>query len=183
MRFQTARADIIRAINQRWLLKTWNERRHGRILPAWQDLRGREFAAMSDSLCFLDVVRESGNVRFLMRYHSAWLGEVYGFDCHNQYLDEMQSGRLQGPLVAAYHHVVATCAPVFASVDVSDCNGRLVHCERLLLPFGRDAGIVDRILGSIEMVSLEGAFEHRNLMMQPTPSSFAVYATIQSGEL
>lgn len=179
MQFQTARPDIIRAVNQRWLLKTWNERRNGRALPTWQDLQGREFAAMSNNLCFLDVVRDAGNVRFLMRFHSAWLGEVYGFDCHNQYLDEMPSGRFQDSLIATYQHVTATGVPVYASADISDRDGRLVHYERLLLPFGRDMQTVDRILASLEMISPDGAFEHRNLMMQPTPSSFAVCAAIR----
>jgi len=181
MQFQSARPDVIRAINQRWLLKTWNERRGEQALPTWQALEGREYAAMSRHLCFFDVVGKSGNVRFLMRHHSAWLGEVYGFDCHNQYLDEMQSGRFQGALIATYQHVVATRAPVYASVDIADREGRLVHYERLLLPFGQDGETVDRILASLEMVSPDGAFEHRNLVTtNARPASFALYATIQS---
>ena len=180
MQFQSARPDVIRAINQRWLLKTWNERRGARALPTWHALKGREFTGMARNLCFLDVVRDAGNVRFLMRFHSAWLGEVYGFDCHNQYLDEMRSGQFQNALIATYRHVVATRSPVYASADIMDNAGRLVHYERLLLPFGQDGETVDRILASLEMVSPEGAFEHRNLVSASArPSAFAVYATIQ----
>jgi hypothetical protein len=40
---------------------------------------------------------------------------------------------------------------------------------------------VDRILGSLEMVSPEGTFDHRNLTVaNKPPSSFAVCAAIQS---
>jgi hypothetical protein len=181
MQFRKARPDIVRSISQRWLLKNWMERRGGRPLPAWQVPEGREYAGMLRHLCFFDVIRETGTVRFLMRSHSAWLGEVYGFDCHNQYLDEMQSGRFQGALIETYRHVVATRGPVYASVDIADQNGRLVHYERLLLPFGQDGETVDRVLASLEMVSPEGAFEHRNLVTaNARPSSFALYATIQS---
>jgi hypothetical protein len=180
MQFQLARSDVIRAINQRWLLKTWNERRGGRPLPSWLDLSGRDLAGMSQYLCYLDVVRDNGNLRFLMRHHSDWLGEVYGFDCHNQYLDQMQSGPFQDAMIATYRHVEATRSPVYASADITDGGGRLVHYERLLLPFGHDGETVDRILGSLEMISPDGPFEHRNLMVaNKPPSSFAVSATIQ----
>jgi hypothetical protein len=183
MQFQSARPTIIRAINQRWLLKTWHERRGGRALPTWQQLEGREFAGMSKNLCFMDVVNDAGNMRFLMRHHSAWLGEVYGYDCHNQYLDEMLSGPLQDALLATYRHVAAKRAPVFASVDITDREGRQVTYERLLLPFGRDGSTVERILASLEMVSLDGAFDHRDLMTsRHVPSSFTVYAAIQPPE-
>ena len=181
MQFQSARPEIVRAINQRWLLKTWDERRAGHALPSWQKLEGREFAGMMKSLCFSDVVREAGNVRFLMRFHSAWLGELYGFDCHNQYLDEIPSGAFQDALLATYRHVAKTGLPVFTAVEMQDHGGRPVIYERLLLPFRLDGSTVERILASLEMVSLDGAFEHRNLMRSAdTPSSFAVYATIQT---
>jgi hypothetical protein len=181
MHFRATRPDIVRSVSQRWLLKNWMERRGGRPLPTWQEPQGREYAGMSRHLCFFDVVREAGKVRFLMRSHSAWLGEVYGFDCHNQYLDEMQSGRFQGALIETYRHVVASRGPVYASVDIADRDGRLVHYERLLLPFGQDRETVDRVLASLEMVSPEGAFEHRHLVTASAPSSsFAICATIQS---
>jgi hypothetical protein len=181
MHFVTAPPDTVRAINQRWLLKFWNECRNGHTLPTWRDLQGREFAAISHGLCFVDVVRRDGTMRFLMRYHSAWLGELYGFDCHNQFLDEMPSGQFQDAVLATYRHVVAARAPVYASVDITDGGGRLVHYERLLLPFGRDGTTVDRILASLEMVSPDGAFQHRDLISSRSQSaSFSTYATIRS---
>jgi hypothetical protein len=180
MHFQTARADVIRAIGQCWLAKTWNERRGRRALPTWQNLEGREFASISRHLCFLDVVGDPAAPRFLMRHHSDWLREVYGFDCHGKYLDEMPSGQFQNALIATYRHAVTTRKPVYASVDLLDRSQTLVHYERLLLPFGQDGETVDRILASLEMVSPDGAFDHRNLMAGSTrPSSFAVYASIQ----
>jgi hypothetical protein len=104
---------------------------------------------------------------------------VYGFDCHDKFLDQMRSGQFQDALLGMYQQVVATRTPVFASVDITDREGRIVHYERLLLPFGRDRDTVDRILTSLEMVSPDGAFDHRNLMaVAKTPSSFAVCATI-----
>jgi hypothetical protein len=50
----------------------------------------------------------------------------------------------------------------------------------LLLPFGRDGAAVDRILASLETVSPEGAFEHRDILKSAKkPPAFALCTTIQ----
>ena len=180
MQFQSARPEIIQAINQRWLFKNWNESRGTRPLPTWQGLESREFASMSQNLAFADVVGADGDMRFFMRYHGARIGEAYGSDCQGKYLDEVLPFGFHNAALATYRHAAATRLPVFTSVNVPDADGRVVVYERLLLPFGRDGKTVDRILASLEMISMEGAFDHRNLMASTqTPSSFAVCASIQ----
>jgi len=181
MQFQAARPDIIRAINQRWLFKHWSESRNGRTLPAWQDLEGREFASMSANLSFTDVVASDGRPRFLIRYHGSRIGEAYGSNCHGKYLDEILPATFREAALATYWQVVESKQPVYTAVDTPDSDGRVVHYERLLLPFGRDGINVDRILASLEMVSPDGAFQAHNLMTSDRmPSNFAVCASIQS---
>jgi hypothetical protein len=179
MHFQAARPDVIRAINQRWLLKYWEEARGGERLPPWRELKDRAFGAMSANLSFTDVVGSNGDMRFLIRYHGSRIGEAYGSDCHGRHLDEILPAAFRDAALATYRHVVTTAQPVYTSVDVSDSDGRLVYYERLLLPFGRDRTHVDRILASLELVSPDGAFNRRNLMTSTTPSAFKVCATIQ----
>jgi hypothetical protein len=180
MQFQTARPDIIRAINQRWLFKYWNQSRGAKALPAWQDLDGREFAAMSANLSFTDVVKTADRPRFLIRYHGSRIGEAYGSDCHGKHLDEILPATFRDAALATYWHVVAARQPVYSAADTHDKEGRLVHYERLLLPFGRNGADVDRILASLEMVSPDGAFEARNLMTSgKTPSRFELCVAIE----
>ena len=180
MQFQSARPDVIRAINQRWLFKHWNDTRGARTLPAWQELEGRAFAAMSANLSFTDVVAADGRPRFLIRYHGSRIGEAYGANCHGKYLDEILPATFRDAALATYWQVVEGRQPVYTAVDTHDSDGRVVHYERLLLPFGRDGANVDRILASLEMVSPDGAFQARTLMKSgKTPSGFAVCATIQ----
>jgi hypothetical protein len=62
-----------------------------------------------------------------------------------------------------------------------DRAGRIVHFERLLLPFGQDGTAVDRVLASIEAVSPEGAFDSRDLMTaSASPPAYAFCAVIDT---
>jgi hypothetical protein len=179
MQFQSARPDVIRAINQCWLFKHWNESRGPRTLPKWRALESRELTAMSPNLSYTDVVGTDGGARFLIRYHGSRIGEAYGSDCHGKYLDEILPAAFREAALATYRQVVETRHPVYTTVETPDRDGRVVHYERLLLPFGHDGANVDRILASLEMVSPDGAFHASNLMTSgTTPSSYAVCATI-----
>src|SRR5262245_48891709 len=52
-----------------------------------------------------------------------------------------------------YRHGVATRLPVYTVSDMRDRTGRIVHYERLLLPFATEGFEVNRILASLETVS------------------------------
>ena len=79
-----------------------------------------------------------------------------------------------------YRQVVGSGRPVYTIHDVTDRNGRIVHYERLLLPFARDGENVDRILASFEFISPDGAFDNRDLMAaQTTPPALRLSATIE----
>lgn len=183
LQFQAARPDIIRAINQCWLLNYWKQARGDRRLPPWQEMEGRGFAGMISNLSLLDVSGSNGDTRFRVRFHGARVGEAYGStDCQGRYLDEILAPATRDAGLATYRHVVATGQPVYTSADITDIDGHLVHFERLLLPFSEDGETVNRILASLEMISPDGAFTARDLMVSPrAPKSYAVYATIAAG--
>ena len=65
---------------------------------------------------------------------------------------------------------------------MTDRNGRLVHYERLLLPFAADGHSVDRILASYEFICVDGAFDGRELMQtQSAPPTLRLSATDRAG--
>jgi hypothetical protein len=182
MEFVESRPDVVRSVNQRWLLNYWNRIRAGSILPTWQGLETEELMRMSESLSFSDVLAANGNIRYLIRFHGQKIAETYGSNCRGKFLDEILPPALRDAALATYRHVVATRRPVYTVADTSDRAGRLVHYERLLLPFGRDGATVDRILISLETVSPEGTFDNRGLMRQPTLQPvFTLYASIDHG--
>jgi hypothetical protein len=183
MEFIRSRPDVVRSSHQRWLLNFWNETRGVDALPVWPGLQADGLQAMSADLSCSEVVRSDGGVRFLIRFHGTRIAETYGAACMGKFLDEVLPPSYRAAGLLAYHELLAAAVPVYTVADMRNREGRIVHYERLLLPFrgnvdGDGAG-VERILASLEMVSPEGAFEHRDLMRAPPkPPAFALCTTI-----
>ena len=149
MKFAVARPDVVRAINQRWLLKFWKQHLGDHNVPQWQAIEAANLSAMSANLSLLDVNGNDGNARFQFRYQGATVAQIHGSgDCRGKYLDDLMPEARHTEGLAPYHQVVHSGRPVYTIHDVNDRNGRLVHYERLLLPFAADGRTVDRILGS-----------------------------------
>ena len=175
--------DIVRSISQLWLLKSWMRLRGSRQLPPWDGLTGDELAGMSDNLAFADVLNQDDTVRFLIRFAGVRIAEFVGVGCDGQgrFLDEALPAAYRDAALSTYREAVAAREPVYTIADVRDRAGRIVHFERLLLPFGRDGTAVDRILASIEAVSPEGGFDGRHLVTAPSaPPAFAFCAIIDT---
>lgn len=165
MQFPVARADVIRAVGQRWLLKFWTDHLHGCRIPQWQSVDAAELEPLSANLSLVDLAGAGSATRFMIRFHGATVGAVHGSDdCTGRYLDEIIPPSRLDESLAAYRKAAASGMPVYTIHDVTDASGRLVHSERLLLPFAYDGECVDRILVSFEFVSLDGAFDDRALL-------------------
>ena len=57
MEFEASRPDVVRAVNQRWLLKVWTRHLDGQRVPRWQAVEAERLAGVQENLSFLDVVR------------------------------------------------------------------------------------------------------------------------------
>jgi hypothetical protein len=78
-----------------------------------------------------------------------------------------------------YREAISGQHPVYNVVDTRDPDGRLVHMERLLLPFSRNGNTAEHVLSSIETVSLDGKFDQHGLAKSPYLSnSCALVAVI-----
>ncbi len=180
MQFMRSRPDVVRSINQRWLLGYWDRLRDKRLLPRWQGFEAEELAAMAESLSFLDVIGSDGNARFLIRYHGNRISEAYGAVCQGKFLDEILPPQYREAALSTYHRLLVTNLPVYTIADTRDRSERIVHYERLLLPFSRDGVAIDRVLASLETVSPEGAFDHRDILNSASkPPAFALCTTIE----
>ncbi len=168
MHFTLARPDAVRAINQRWLLKFWMRHLDGARVPRWQAVAPEELASIADSLSLLSV---SGGqpLRFQIRYHGRMVAKVYGgIDYRGRHLDEVIQPERRETALAPYVHAVRTGAPVYTIQDVNDAAGRVIHFERLLLPFAHDGETVDRVLSALEFVCADGNFDAQALLSAPT---------------
>jgi hypothetical protein len=178
MQFISSRPDVVRSVSQCWLLSYWNRLRGTGKLPKWQGFEPEELAAMAESLAFQDVIGRDGDARFLIRFNGRRISEAFGAVGHGKYLDEVLPPQYRDVALSTYHQVLATNLPVYTVADMRDRDERIVHYERLLLPFSRDGVAIDRILASLETVSPEGAFDNCEIMVSKPPT-FALCTTIQ----
>jgi hypothetical protein len=178
--------DIVRSAGQLWLLKRWMGTRGSRRLPAIESMSADQPAGISDNLLLTDVASRDGVTRFLIRSGGRNVTEFFGVDCptsgQGRFLDEVLPPAYRDAALATFREAVAAREPVYTVADLRDRAGRIVHVERLLLPFGRDGTAVDGIVASIEAISPEGSFEGRHLMTAPSmPPAFAFCAIIDTG--
>lgn len=180
MDFMSSRPDIIRSSSQSRLLSYWDRLRGANALPKWEGFEAEELTAMAESLSIQDVIGTDGSARFLIRFHGKRIAEAYGSFCQGKHLDEVLPPLYRDAALATYHRVLKTKLPVYTIADTRDRDGRIVHYERLLLPFSHDGVAIDRILASLETVSPEGAFDNRDVLKSTLkPPAFALCATIQ----
>ena len=181
MQFTVARPDVVRAINQRWLLKSWNRHKGAHRIPLWQALIAEDLSRVAAYLSILKVCGRDDAPRFQVRFHGTAIAQAYGSpDCTGMHLDEIVPTAGQAKHLAPYRRALHSGHPVYTIHDVTDRNGRLVHYERLLLPYGRDGERVDHILATFEFVSPEGAFDCQALMKSPkTAPVLRLSATIE----
>lgn len=182
MQFEPSRPDVVRAVNQRWLLKFWTSHLDGRRVPRWQTIEAERLSGMQQNLSFLDVVADGqGQPRFLIRFHGEMIRRAYGSpDGRGRYLDEIVPPAACPTGLAPYAQAAHGGLPVYTILDVTDRQGRLVHTERLLLPFARDGETVDRILAAFEFFCADGAFDCDALMQAGREPTLRLSATIDA---
>lgn len=178
MEFISSRPDVVRSITQRWLLGYWNRLRGQDAVPVWPGFRGSELPPMSDDLTFGDVIDNNGSPRLFVRFQGKNVAQAFGFSSVGRYLDEVLPPPYRDMALATCREAIATKLPVYTVADMRDRDGRIVHFERLLLPFGHGGAEIGRILASMETVSPEGAFNSRDLMKPKLPT-FGLCTTIR----
>jgi hypothetical protein len=169
MQFSVGRPDIVRAIHQRWLLKFWKRSRGDQTIPPWQTVEAEDLSRVASNLSYLDVTGSGDAARFRIFSHGATIGQVYGSaDCRGRYLDEVLPRNAPANTLAPFHQTVRGGCPVYTVHDVTDSKGRVVHFERLLLPFTHDGAVVGRIVASFEFICADGGFDSHALMKTQT---------------
>lgn len=181
MQFSIGQPDLVRAINQRWLLKFWKSQLRTHRIPQWQSVKTEDLTRLSHALGFLDVVGSGSSPRFQIRFYGEMIAKAYGStELPGKFLDETIPEHRQEVALAAYHKTRECGYPVYTIHDLVDRNGRIVLFERLLLPFSSDGDDVKRILTSFEFICEDGAFEIDSLLTaQTTPSVLRLSAIIE----
>jgi hypothetical protein len=181
MQFITSRPDAVHSVCQRWLLKCWTHLRRHRTVPAWNDLPVEDLSPQLDTLMFLDLVENETPPRFRIRFLGKRVALSYGGDFCGRFLDEAIPPAWRDNAMLTYRQAITARRPVYNVVDTQDRDGTRVRMERLLLPFTANGGAPDRILASIETLSLDGKFEQHALGHSTyAGSSCALVAVIET---
>lgn len=180
MEFVQARHDIVRSVTHRWLVKCWGRLQDANRVPLWSALELEDVAAVVDRLMFCDIVRTGGEPQFRIRYQGKRITEIYGGDCSGKLLGGVLPPVMRDAAVAAYRETAETRCPTYTVVNTVARDNSPVSYERLLLPFSFDGKDVSRILTALELVSTEGSFARRGMMVSPPAAEYTICATIRT---
>jgi len=183
MEFPVRRPDVVRAVNQRWLLNLWQSHRGANRVPTWQSVVVEKLSGQSAHLSMIAVSGDGDAARFQVRFNGTVIGQAYGAaDQRGKYIDEMMPPVLRTEGLPPFRQAARDGCPIYTIHDLTDRNGRIVHYERLLLPFAGDGRKVDRVLVSSEFVCLDGAFDGHNIMhIQAAPPALQLAVKIATG--
>jgi len=170
MEFESANPSVVRSIKQRVLLNAWlRALRKSCPLPTIEDFRPDGIADEIADMMGFAVEGEGDAARFLITQEGARLAAAYG-SLHiepdkrtNRYLDDAIGPERYARVLPPYRACLARRRPTYSITMVRDLDGKDVHYERLLLPFGSGAA-VEEIIGSYKTISIDGGFKVDNLM-------------------
>ena len=166
--------DIIKSVQQRWLLMIWSRERNDAEAPRADTFDLARIEPCSDDLSVFDVLPHNGVHRLRVFSHGRNIGRMYASECAGKFLDELLPEATRAPTLATYEHVIQSRRPVYTVSRLADAEDRPILYERLLLPLLGADGSVVRILALLETISTEGTIERRNLLNGPrsAPSFF-----------
>lgn len=178
--YETRLPDVVKSVRQRWLLTHWMRLRRERPLPLWSDLDMEELESCFDDLSISDVLIIDGALRFRIHDHGKNVGAMYRGQCAGKFLEETLPAAKTAQTLETYEHAVRARLPVYTISRVRDREDKPVLYERLLLPVSDFGERVFRIIAFLETISFEGAFERRDLMVEPKqPDGYVLKAVLQ----
>jgi len=162
--FESANPSIVKSIKQRDLLNTWL-RLYARQqqAPAIAEYQPARWAEELPELAFFAVDDTDASPRIRILSDGVRLWSAYGKTGKGSYLEEFVGANLAPIFVPIYEQCVRRALPVYSILKTADVYGRMVACERLVLPFSEN-GRVSHLITSVKAISDAGGFEIKNLM-------------------
>jgi hypothetical protein len=180
MIFTRTTAERIGSISQRALLKYWQRLAAGRPCPPAAEFNPDERTHDPKQLVIWQVEHDGGKRRYRALHHGAHVAEVFG---------ERWAGRTMDEVVPPFArdfalHSADTCATtgcaVYTIFRTTDPQGRPIDCERLLLPLGTGE-TVERIVASLQLISLEGDFRRDTVLKAFDANISVAFAGVIAG--
>ena len=164
--FRSENPSIVKSIKQRDLLNTWLRLyARDRHLPHLDQYHPARLADEFPDLVYMTVDRSQTLPRLVIDSEGTRMSCAYGSIGKGRYLDDYLGPRLAPVVMPVYAMCLQRELPVYTIADIDDVSGRIVACERLLLPFSDgEGGSVTQILASLKTICVDGSFQITNLM-------------------
>jgi hypothetical protein len=148
-------------------------------MPDLEEYQPARLADELPDLIYYTIDATQTPPRLIIQSNGTRISSAYGNPGKGRYLDEYLGARLAPIVIPAYHECVERGLPIYTVSVIDDIYGRLVACERLLLPF-MENGNVAHVIASLKNISEAGAFEIKNLMRGNTLPTVTLHTVIDS---
>src|SRR5262249_22304641 len=139
LNFSSAAPSAVKSIRQRDLLNAWL-RLYARqqITPSISEYQPARLEEELLDLIYYTVDWSSPAPRLTIQSEGTRISRAYGHTGKGVHLDDYVGPQLAPFVMPIYHECLVRALPVYSVADVDDTYGRIVACERLLLPFRTD---------------------------------------------
>lgn len=141
----------IRCVQQLGMVRLWERLKGAAELPDISAVNGSDLERLRDKLMLLDVVWDSGEPRYLIRFHGVNFEKVNLRNCVGRFLDETIPPPVRESGLRTYRDVLDRGCPIFNVTLVRESAGEAVSYERLLLPFTATGKGVERIFAVVTL--------------------------------
>jgi hypothetical protein len=164
MQFNPISIQSIRSAEQRHLISVWDMLAGERAFPSFLKLKPDLQSFNPKQLVVWTIESAAGRRCYRALFNGSHIGEVFNSAWAGKTMDSVIPEPLKDLAIEAADECAVTGCAIYTILSTTDGEGRRIDCERLLLPFGRNGGAVEQLVGSLQLVSAEGAVKRSGVL-------------------
>jgi len=162
VQFRTGSHREIKSISQRNLAVLWDRLHEGLSLPSFKLFHPPSRAHEPAQLAVWTIEDDGDARRFRALRQGEFIAEAFEVRWEGKTLDEVTPPNLLSLFRDASNECADRACAVYQILSTQNAQGHVIDLERLLLPFGRE-GRVERIVASLQLISLDGQPKRRSV--------------------
>lgn len=157
--------NAIKSVRQRALVLHWREIGGNTGLPSFERFQPSLREHEPRQLMTWTIEGDGAQRRFHSLLYGEFVAEAFGYNpLPLQQIKTVVPEPLQPLVVEGLNECADACAPVYWVISTRDDQGRRINCERLMLPFGEEAGRPRQIVTSLQLISYDGEFTRATVL-------------------
>ena len=166
MLFETTSLQPVKSVSQRALAAHWDRLAAGRHFPALTEFSLEPGMHDPKQLVVWNIEGKGSQQKFRALYQGENVAEVFSSAWAGKTMEQVVPMSLRRFTIDAAKECAASGCLIYTILSTIDTDERRVDCERLLLPFGRDGSKVEQILASLQLVSVPGGVQRKEIVNQ-----------------